>query len=188
MRRDLSAARAVAVSFALAAITARGGEIDRSGIYRLQGRARVAAQPLMNRDVDVNADAVLQPGPGPSDVRARLAAEGYACDLLARIDGDGALAFPEGQRCDLEVRSPDARGHLEATLRSGRGQLRNGEELELELAWEVAGRLSVRADRAIEVLGTRVDVPATWMLEAPVRGNARATVSGRRDRSRAAER
>lgn len=178
----------VAVALALAAARgAPGDELDGGATYRLHGKARVAARPLVNREVDANADAVLQPGARPGEVRARIAAEGYACDLLARVGPGGALAFAEGQRCALEVRSPGARGHLDATLSSGRGTLRGGEELELDLAWDVSGSLSVRTGRAIEVLGTRVEVPAAWTPEAPVNGSARAVVSGHRDRSRAAE-
>lgn len=181
-------ARSAAALLALAALASRGaaGDVDRSGTYRLHGKARVAAKPLLDRDVDANADAVLEPGPAPGDVRARLAAEGYACELTARLDAGGALLFPGGQRCAFDVRQPDAKGHLDATLSSGRGTLRDGEELELDLSWDVEGRLSVRTGSTIEVLGTRVDVPAAWMPEAPVHGNARATVSGHRDRSRAA--
>lgn len=177
---------AVAALLAAAAWGAGGNAVDRSGTYRLHGKARVAARPLMDRELDANADATLQPGPRPGEVRARIASEGYACDLLARLEEDGALVFPDGQRCALEVRSPGARGHLDATLASGRGALRGGEELELDLAWDVSGRLSVRAGRAVEVLG--VEVPAAWTPETPVNGNARATVSGHRDRSRAAGR
>lgn len=170
----------------IAAAAPAAGEADRAGTYRLHGKARVAARPLLDREMDANADAVLRPGPGPGDVRARLAAQGYSCELEGRLAGDGALVFPEGQRCAFDVRSPEARGHLDATLSSGRGALRNGEELALDLAWDVAGQLSLRTNgRAIEVLGTRVEVPATWTPEAPVQGSARATVSGRRDRSRA---
>ena len=184
------ALRALAVALVAFAAPRAGGvaaHVDRSGTYRLHGKARVAAKPLLDRDVDANGDAVLAPGPGPTDVRARLAAEGYACELVAQLGADGALLFAEGQRCALEVQRPDAKGHLDATLSSGRGALRGGDELDLDLSWDVAGRLSLRTGRTIEVLGTRVDVPAAWLPETPVHGTARATVSGHRDRSRAAE-
>ena len=152
---------------------------DVGGTYRLHGTAHIAASPLPRRTVELHADAVLTPGPAPRRVRAHLAAEGYACDLVASLSDDGALVFEDGQRCAVVIQSPDARGHLEARVRSGRGQLR-GDHLELDLSCELTG--------AVRLGGTMLgaDVPGTWVPEVPVRGNARAAAEGDRDRSRAA--
>jgi hypothetical protein len=152
------------------------------GTYRLHGTARVAATPLPERDLELHADALLEPGSSPRQVRIRVAAEGYACDLVARLDDAGALAFEPGQRCLVALASPGARGRVEATLRSGRGQLAD-DHLALELACDLAGSVSLKAGGG-RVLGA--EVPATWMPPVPVQGEARAAAEGDRDRSRAA--
>ncbi len=141
------------------------------GTYRMQGVAHVAALPAIERDVELHADAILEPGARAGEVRAHFAAQGHVCDLLARIDLAGALWFEAGQRCTIDVDYPDARGRIEARLGSGHGRLQ-GDRLALELSWELSGILS---------LGTTT--PAVR-----VRGEARATAEGKRDESRATER
>jgi len=152
---------------------------DVGGTYRLHGTAHVAASPLPRRTIELRADAVLTPGPAPRRVRLHLAAGGYACDLVASLDDDGALAFEDGQRCAVVIQSPDARGHLEARVRSGRGQLR-GDHLALDLSCELTGAVSL-GGKMLDA-----DVPGIWVPEVPVRGDARAGAEGERDRSRAA--
>ena len=147
---------------------------------------RIAAGPLLDRESEAHADATLEPGAGPRDVRTRLASQGYACDLLARLDDDGVLTFAPGQRCVLDLRSPQARGRVEGTLRAARGRVRDG-QLELELTCDVSGNLSVRTADRVEVMGKQVELPAAWTPEAPVRGEAHASVQGGRDNSRAAQ-
>jgi hypothetical protein len=159
-------------------------EDDVRGTYRLRGTARISAQPMLDGAEEVFADALLEPGGGAGEVRARISAEGQACELLARRESGGALAFAPGQRCDLAVRSEGARGRVEARLRSGKGTLRGG-LLALELSFELSGTVSLRTSRPVEILGRTVDVPETWSPELPVRGEARATAEGRRDESRA---
>ncbi len=152
---------------------------DVVGTYRLHGTAHVAASPLPRRTIELRADAVLTPGPAPRRVQVHLAAEGHACDLVARLGDDGALAFEDGQRCAVVIQSPDARGHFEARVLSGRGQLR-GDHLELDLSCELTGAVSLGG----KTLGA--DVPGILVPEVPVRGDARAGAEGERDRSRAA--
>ncbi len=178
------AAGALALAAALAGAGSAGSAVR--GTYRLQGTAHVAARPALEEDVEIHADAILRPGPGPRDVRARLAMEGQSCDLAATLGEGGALVFAKGQRCVLDLRGPDARGRIEARLRSGDGRIRDG-ALELAMAWELGGTLSVRTTSRMQVLGREVDLPETWTPEVPVRGEARATAEGRRDRSRAAQ-
>jgi hypothetical protein len=151
-----------------------------SGTYRLQGTARISTPPLLDRNLEVRADAVLSAGRGPREVRARLAAQGQRCELVARLDETGALAFDPGQRCAVEVDGPDTRGRLDARLRSGRGRVGDG-DLALDLTWEVSGTLRVRVTGGSAVLG----IPETWGPEVKVRGEARGTARGRRDQSRA---
>jgi hypothetical protein len=182
------AAGALALAAALAGAGAAGSSPDAvRGTYRLHGTAHVEARPALDDDVEVHADAILRPGPGPRDVRARLSAEAQSCDLDAKLGDGGALVFAEGQRCVVDLQAPDARGRIEARLRSGTGRIRDG-QLALEMTWDLSGALSVRtATSRIQVLGREVDLPATWMPEVPVRGDAHATVEGRRDASRAAQ-
>jgi hypothetical protein len=157
------------------------------GTYRLHGTANVDAKPMLDRTVEVHADAVLKPGRGPArEVVVTVAAEGGACDLTALIDEAGALEFRRDQQCAVEIHSPDARGHLDAVLRSGRGQVR-GEQLELSLSFGVQGVMSVRTADRVEVLGREVEIPAAWTPETPLRGQADASLLGTRDRSRAAQ-
>lgn len=151
------------------------------GTYRLVGTARIVASPILDREVDLHADAIVEPAGGPGAVRVRLAAEGHACALVARIEGDGALVLAPGQRCTVDVRTPELRGRVEARLRSGRGRLRDG-RLALELLADLAGGLGVRAGGG-QVLGA--ELPAAWTPEVPIRGEARARAEGRRDASRA---
>lgn len=154
------------------------------GTYRLHGTAHAALGPVLDREVELHADAILERGDVSRTVRVHLAAEGYGCDLLARLDAAGSLSFEGGQRCVVTITSPDARGHLEALLRSGRGRV-EGDHLALDLSGDVEGALSHRTG-GVRVLGQ--EIPATWSPELPVRGAVRATAEGDVDRSRAAQR
>ncbi len=153
------------------------------GTYRMRGTAHVAASPVIDRDVEVHADAVLDAGRGPREVRAHLVAEGAACDLVARLGGGGELSFEPGQTCHVPVDAPAVRGRVEARLRSGRGRVA-GETLSLELAWDLDGAVTPPLGRAARALG----IPSGSGAEIPVRGQARATAEGWRDNSRAANR
>jgi hypothetical protein len=157
------------------------------GTYRLHGTARVDAGPVLSREVEVHADAKLGAGAGARAVRARLAAEGHACELTARVEEGGALVFEPGQRCAFDVDDPGARGRVEARLRSGRGRLRD-DTLALDLTWDLSGALRLRSAERVEVLWKTVELPSTWTPEIPVRGEAQTRAEGHRDASRAAER
>lgn len=183
------AARLVAAALALAAAPAAlaSPADELRGTYRLAGSARVDAGPVLSRSVEARADAVLSPGRGPRAVRARLLAEGHACELAATLGEGGALAFEPGQRCAFAVQEPDARGSVEARLRAGRGKCEGG-RLSLDLTFELSGALSMRTGQAIEVMGTKVELPAAWTPDLPLRGEARAVAEGGRDESRAGQR
>ena len=150
----------------------------------MQGTVHVTGSGL-DRDIDLHADAVVEPGPGPAEVILKIAAQDHDCRLVARRDAGGALAFAPGQSCAIDVRSPDTTGHVEATLTSGSGRIRE-EGLSLALAARISGALTVGAGPPLVVLGQTV--PGTGGTQIPVKGEARATAEGRRDRSRAAER
>jgi hypothetical protein len=156
------------------------------GAYRMAVTARVNAPPLPGQDVEVRADAVLRPDVGPRRIRARLAAQGHACELAGRLDPGGTLAFDAGQRCPLDLDGPGARGRVEARLRSGSGKL-TGRELSLDLAFDVDGTVSLSTG-GVSVPGLGIEVPPTWTPATRVKGEARATAAGTRDDSRAAGR
>jgi hypothetical protein len=152
--------------------------------YRMRGTLRVAGTAL-DRDMELHADARVEPGPAPGEVTLRLGSQGHECRFAAKRDHVGALVFAAGQVCILDIRSPEANGRVEVRLRSGRGLLRE-EDLSLDLSSDVSGALTIGSGPPIQVLGQTV--PGTGSAEIPVRGEARASAEGRRDRSRAAER
>lgn len=156
---------------------------DVAGIYRVQGTARVDAAAPLGRRIEARGDAGVRAGAG-REVRIRLAAMDHACELVARRSDDGALAFAAGQRCELVLDDPGARGRVEARLRSGTGRLRD-RHLALDLAFELAGQVSLRAVPA-QLLG--VELPSSWLPPMPVDGGAALSAAGDRDESRAAER
>jgi len=183
-RSPVPFALTASVALSLAGASAAGPSAAQvRGLYRVHGTMRVSAAPLLDRATEAHADVTLEPGGGPRDVRVRLASEGYACDLVGRLAEDGALDFSAGQRCALDMRPPQARGRVEATLRAARGRVRD-DQLELELTADLSGTVSVRTGGRVQVLGTPVDLPEGWTPETPVRGQAHGTVQGGRDHSR----
>jgi hypothetical protein len=177
----LPALRLLAAAAAAAVATAPSAAPDRRGTYRVHGTARLTTGSLLlDREVAVHADAVLRPGAGPRDVVARIRAEGGACDLEARVDDAGALAFRPGQRCVVDLASRDVRGRLDVALRRGEGRV-GPERLDLALMLAVSGKVAVRAAPS-GLLG-----PGETWTEIPVDGDVDARAGGRRDRSRAAE-
>lgn len=154
------------------------------GTYRMTVAARVNAPPLPGQGMEVRADAVLRPDAGPRRIRARLAAQGHACELSGRLEPGGAIAFDAGQRCPVELDGPEARGQVEARLRAGSGKL-TGRDLSLDLAWELDGTVSLSTG-GVRLPGLGLEVPATWTPATQVKGEARATATGKRDDSRAA--
>lgn len=140
---------------------------------------------VLDRDMELRADVWVERGAAPGELVLRLVSQGHECRLAATRDRAGALAFAPGQACVLDIRSPEANGRVEVRLRSGRGRL-SEDELSLALSSAVSGALILGPGPPVRVLG--LVVPGTGGTEVPVRGEARATAEGRRDRSRAAER
>ncbi|HET8541974.1 MAG TPA: hypothetical protein VFL83_19000 [Anaeromyxobacter sp.] len=183
----LRAALAAALALGLAAAHARAAapaQDDGRGTYRMQGTARVDAVTPLGREIDSRGDAVVRTA-GAGTVRLRLATMGHACELTASRAADGALAFDPGQRCAFELRDPEARGHVEARLRDGRGRLRD-RHLSLDLAFDLSGAVALRASGGARVLG--MELPSSWTPEIPLNGGAAVRAEGDRDESRAAER
>jgi hypothetical protein len=181
----LAAAIVVGSAPALGASPAAAAAV--SGTYRMHATGRVEAGPVLSRRVEERGDAILRPDDGPRAVRARLAAHGHACELVATVEATGELRFEPGQRCVFDVREDDARGKVEARLGSGRGRVRD-RTLTLELAWELSGTLSVRTPERLEILGQKIELGSGWTPDLPVRGTARIEAEGTRDDSRATER
>ena len=180
MRRTRRRAALVAIG-ALALV---GASPRPRATYRMHGTVHLAGAAL-GRDMELHADAVVEPGAGPGDVVLHLASMGHRCRVFAKRDAAGALAFPPGQTCVLDIRTPDAQGRVEVRLASGRGRLRE-EDLSLWLRSELSGAVTVGSGRPAVLLGR--PVPGTGASKIPVRGEARAIAEGRRDHSRAAER
>lgn len=188
VRAPVLAAAVAALGLATASFAGAPSAEQVRGVYRLHGTAHIDAGPVLSRDLEVRADARLAPGSRARAVRARLAAEGHACELDAALEEGGVLVFEARQRCAFDVDDPGARGRVEARLRSGRGRLRD-DTLALELTWELSGALRLRTSEGVDVLGKAVGLPsAAWTPEIPVRGTARTLAEGHRDASRAAER
>ena len=179
----LRRARPVLALLALAAGTPSASS-STPAKYLVRGTLKVAGTAL-DREMELRADAWVEPGAGPGDLVLRLASLGHECRLAATRDRAGVLVFAPGQVCILDVRSPEANGCVEVRLRSGRGRL-SEEDLSLALSSDVSGTLTVGSGPPIQVLGRTV--PGTGGTEVPLRGEARATAEGRRDRSRAAGR
>jgi hypothetical protein len=181
-------ARAAALASALASAQAHAAppapaRDDLGGTYRMEGTSRVDAVAPLGGDLEARGDAIVRTGPAGA-VRLRLAAEGQACELSAKRAEDGALSFDAGQRCAFDLREEDARGHVEARLRSGRGRLRD-RRLTLDLAFDLSGAVAVKTAAKVQVFG--MEIPSAWTPEIPLDGAATVQVEGDRDESRAAQ-
>lgn len=147
------------------------------GTYRVHATARVAGVPLL-RSLELRGDVVLRPAERPRAVRARLASQGHACELVGTLAEPGRVVLAAGQRCPVALDDPGVRGDVVATLRSGEARLANGR---IVLTLEVGLAGSVRVSTEI--------VPG-FPQEAtvPVDGSASVRGDGARDNSRATER
>jgi hypothetical protein len=160
----------------LALSLAGSGANPALGTYRVDADVRVSGVPLL-RSFELRGDVVLRPGDGPRVIRARLAARGHACEVDGTLADDGALAFERGQRCLIALDDPGVRGDVEATLRAGRGRVRDG-RIALDLELGLAGTVRVATG---SVPGLAKETPV------PVNGEASIHAGGGRDNSRAAE-
>ena len=124
--------------------------------------------------------ATLSGTPVAGALSLRLEARGYGCTLQVRADQDGSLQFPEGVTCPLDVLQPDARGHVDAQLRMGRGRIVHG-RIEMDLQFDVSGRIQMKIpSRTIRIFGRDVQSPETWAPTVPVHGTVAASGQGRR--------
>lgn len=152
------------------------------GRYLLRGNVRADTSVLPAREEAVDVLALVASSDIPGDVRLHLRARGYACELRARIDGGGALALDPGQTCRIQLDEPDARGHVDARLRSGAGRV-DTRALSLTVVWDLTGSLSTQPGSRVTVPGTSIEVPLPATPAVPVRGTVEAEASGPREGS-----
>ena len=151
------------------------------GKYELTGTAHVSVSPFPAHDYPGEMTAILSRSPGAGALSLRIEARGYGCTLQVRADQDGALQFPERAACPLDITEPDARGHVEAQLRMGRGRLVHG-RLDLAVQFDVSGSIQMRIpSRTVRIFGAEVRSPATWAPPAPVHGTVAASGQGPRN-------
>jgi hypothetical protein len=164
---------------------ARGGDAASptsvaSGRYVLRGTVRANTSLLPTREEAVEVLALVAAGDTQHDVRLHLRARGHACELRARVSRGGALALEPGQTCRIELDEPDARGHVDARLRSGSGRL-DARSLSLDVAWDLAGSVSTQPGARVAVPGTSIEVPLPATPAVPVRGTVEAEATGTRE-------
>jgi hypothetical protein len=116
----------------------------------------------------------------PGHLSVRLESRGYACILDAARSRSGELAFSPTASCPVDVRQPDARGHVDARLRSGHGTVRDG-WLTLDLRFDLAGSISTRVDpRTFRLLQAEFAVAEGWTPAVPIRVTVTSSGSGAR--------
>ncbi len=150
------------------------------GAYVLKGAAQVRVTPFPAREEPGEVRVTLAQGRTPGHVSVRLESHGYACDLDAARSRSGELVFSTTASCPVDVRQPDARGHVDARLRSGHGTVRDG-WLTLDLRFDVAGSISTRvARRTFTLFQSEFTVPEGWTPAVPIRGTVTSSGSGAR--------
>jgi len=150
------------------------------GKYELAGTAHVSVSPVAAHDYPGEMTVTLSRSSAPGSLSLRLVARGYGCTLQVRADQDGALEFPDGATCPLDITEPDARGHVDAQLRMGRGRAVH-DRLELVLQFDVKGSVQMRIpSKTIRIFGKEIQSPATWAPSAPVQGTVAASGQGQR--------
>lgn len=155
---------------------------DVRGAYLLHGDAHVQVAPFSTGDYSGAVKATIERVGGPKRISVRLESHGYACVLRASCAASGSIVFSTPARCAVEISQPDARGSIEARLRSGRGTLMNG-ELALDLKFEISGNIAVRVpESTFRLLDAEITVPESWTPAMEVRGGVAARGRGTRQR------
>jgi hypothetical protein len=147
-------------------------------VFVLTGTARVQVAPFPAGDHPSEVRVTLNQARMPGHVSVRLESRGYSCVLDASRSRSGVLEFSTPATCPVDVSHPDARGRIDAHLRSGRGVVL-GDRLTLDLRFDVKGRIATRIARStFSVFGTEFVVPEGWTPTAPVRGTVTSSGSG----------
>jgi hypothetical protein len=154
------------------------------GTYLVRGRADVQVTPFPASDQPGDMKVTLGRSRTAGRVTVGIESRGYACALEASRSSSGALELVTPATCSLEIRDPDARGHVDARLRSGRGSVRDG-RLSLDLRFDVEGKVSTRVARTrFTLFDTEFTVPEGWTPSVPLRGSVTSKGSGPRRDSR----
>jgi hypothetical protein len=152
-------------------------------VFVLTANARVQVAPFPAGDHPSEVRVTLNQVRTPGHVSVRLESRGYSCVLDASRSRSGVLEFSTPATCPVEISHPEARGRIDAQLRSGRGTVL-GDRLTLDLRFDVNGRIATRIARTtFNLLGTEVVVPEGWTPAAPVRGTVTSSGSGTRQKS-----
>jgi len=155
---------------------------DMLGAYLLRGSAHVQVTPFPARDYPGTMEATLVQAGAPGRLSVRLESHGLACVLAVSRSERGVLTFPMPSRCVVEVEQPNARGRVDASLRSGHGTVEDG-HLTLDLAFDVTGSISTRIPKSrFKLLDVEVTVPEGWTPAVPINGLVASSGSGGRRR------
>jgi hypothetical protein len=180
----MSAAACLLVAAAMGAAFPTGKDDAVYGTYLVRGRADVQVSPFPSSDQPGDMTVTLGRSRTAGRVSVGIAARGYTCALEASRSSAGALELLTPATCSLDIRDPDARGHVDARLRSGRATVRDG-KLSLDLRFDVDGKVSSRVARTrFTVFDTEFTVPEAWTPSVPLRGTVTSKGSGSRRESR----
>ena len=150
------------------------------GTYLVRGRADVQVSPFPSSNQPGDMTVTLTRSRTAGRVSVDIAARGYTCALEASRSSAGVLDLVAPATCSLEIRDPDARGHVDARLRSGRGTVRDG-TLSLDLRFDVEGKVSTRVARTrFTLFDSEFTVPEGWTPSVPLRGTVTSRGSGQR--------
>jgi hypothetical protein len=145
----------------------------------VRGSAHVQVSPFPTHDQPGDMRVTIERAGARGQLSVRLTSRGHTCLFGATRAPGGAFDLAPAS-CRIDVKDPDARGTVEAQLRSGHGALQ-GDRLTLELEFDVSGRVATRVPRALlEMLGPGVAGPEGFSPPVPVSGTVSSRASGGR--------
>jgi hypothetical protein len=150
------------------------------GGYLLNAISQVRVSPFPASEQSSEVRVILERATTPGHVSVRLESRGYTCVLDAARSRSGDLEFSKPASCPVEVRRTDARGRIDAQLRSGQGKVRDG-RLTLDLRFDVSGSISTRVSgRTFTLFQAEFTFPEGWTPAVPIRGTVTSGGSGAR--------
>jgi hypothetical protein len=155
------------------------GEDGGVGTFLVRGSAHVQVSPFPTHDQPGDMRVTIERAGARGQLSVRLTSRGHTC-LFGATRAPGGTFDLAPASCRIDVKDPDARGTVEAQLRSGHGALQ-GDRLTLELEFDVSGRVATRVPRALlEMLGPGVAGPEGFSPPVPVSGTVSSRASGGR--------
>jgi hypothetical protein len=171
--------RLLVAAFGVAIVLPATGEDGGFGTFLVRGNAHVQVSPFPTHDQPGDMRVVIERSGARGQLSLRLTSRGHTCVFGAARAPDGAFDLVPAS-CRIDVKDPDARGTVEAQLRSGHGTLR-GDRLTLDLEFGVSGRVDTRVPRALlDMLGPGVAGPDGFSPPMPVSGTVSSRASGGR--------